>query len=62
MLVLQRKMNERIVIDEGRIVVTILDYHQGKVRLGIEAPKDCRVDREEIHEERRRRLAGGDPP
>jgi carbon storage regulator len=47
MLVLSRKVNEKIVID-GRIVVTVVKVDGGQVRLGIEAPEDVRVFREEI--------------
>jgi carbon storage regulator len=47
MLVLSRKLNEKIVIDGG-IVVTVVKIDRNQVRLGIEAPKDVRVFREEI--------------
>lgn len=49
MLVLGRRLNERIVIEGGRIVVTVVDIGDGRVRLGITAPDGVRVDREEIH-------------
>mgnify|MGYP001304163796 CR=1 FL=1 len=49
MLVLSRKRNERIVID-GNIVVTIVDIRGDKVRLGIEAPKDVSIHRNEVFE------------
>jgi carbon storage regulator len=52
MLMLARRTNQRIVIDGGRIVVTVVEIGVGKVRLGIDAPPDCRVDREEVHRER----------
>ena len=47
MLVLSRKLGERIVIGD-RIVVTVLELHHGQVRLGIEAPREIAVFREEI--------------
>lgn len=47
MLVLLRKLNERIVID-GSIVVTVVAIHDGRVRLGIEAPRDVRIVRPEL--------------
>jgi carbon storage regulator CsrA len=47
MLILRRKIGERIVID-GRIEVTVLHIRGGKVRLGFDAPRDVRVLREEI--------------
>ena len=47
MLVLSRKKNESIVINDD-IVVTIVEVRGGKVRLGIEAPKDIPVHRREL--------------
>lgn len=47
MLVLSRKVNEKIVIDGG-IVVTVVKVEGGQVRLGIEAPSDVKVYREEL--------------
>ena len=47
MLVLSRKLNERIVIDGG-IVVTIVKIDRNQVRIGIEAPGDVSIFREEI--------------
>lgn len=58
MLVLSRKLNERIVIN-GNIVITVVRIHGDKVRLGIDAPDDVPIDREEIHraqQEHNRRL------
>ncbi|HEX8201346.1 MAG TPA: carbon storage regulator, partial [Isosphaeraceae bacterium] len=37
MLVLSRKLNEKIVID-GEIVVTVVKIDRNQVRIGIEAP------------------------
>jgi carbon storage regulator len=47
MLVLSRKKGERIHIGEG-IVLTVLGWQGNKVRVGIEAPKDVIILREEI--------------
>ena len=47
MLVLSRKKNESIVINDD-IVVTIVEVRGAKVRLGIEAPKDIPVHRREL--------------
>jgi len=47
MLVLSRKLGERIVIGD-RIVVTVMRLENGQVRLGIEAPREIAVFREEI--------------
>jgi carbon storage regulator len=47
MLVLSRKKQESIIIGNN-IRVTVIEVGPNKVRLGIEAPKDVRVDREEV--------------
>ena len=49
MLVLSRKKNESIVINND-IVVTVVEIRGDKVRLGIVAPKDVPVHREEVYE------------
>ena len=53
MLVLSRKRNEKIVIGHN-IVLTVLTINStGTVRLGIEAPRDIPVHRQEIAPARR---------
>ena len=47
MLVLTRKLRERIHIG-GNVVVTVVDIRGNKVRLGIDAPQDIPVLREEL--------------
>jgi carbon storage regulator len=47
MLVLSRKLNEKIVIDSN-IVLTVVKIDRNQIRLGIEAPAHVRVFREEI--------------
>ena len=49
MLVLSRKKNESIVIDD-RIVITVVEVRGDKVRLGIEAPRDVPIHRSEVYE------------
>lgn len=49
MLVLSRKKNESIVINND-VVVTVVEIRGDKVRLGIVAPKDVPVHREEVYE------------
>lgn len=49
MLVLSRKVGERIVIN-GDIVVTFVSVRGDRIRLGVEAPKHVSVDRAEVHE------------
>ncbi|MCE9545057.1 MAG: carbon storage regulator [Planctomycetia bacterium] len=47
MLVLSRKIGERILIGD-KISVTVVRVGQGGVRIGIEAPDDLPVIREEL--------------
>jgi carbon storage regulator len=48
MLVLSRRLNETIVI-AGRVRVTVLAISPSRVEIGIDAPLQIAVDREEIH-------------
>ena len=47
MLVLSRKKSERIIIDDS-IKITVVEIRGDKVRLGIEAPSNVPVHREEV--------------
>lgn len=47
MLILSRKLNESIVID-GRIIVKVLRIDRDTVKLGIQAPAEVSVHRQEI--------------
>ena len=49
MLVLSRKKDEKIVIGDN-ITLMVIDIRGDKVRLGIEAPKDVAVHRQEVYE------------
>ena len=49
MLVLSRKKNESIVINDDT-TVTIVEIRGDKVRLGIRAPKEVPVHRQEVHD------------
>ena len=48
MLVLTRRPGEQIVIGNG-IRLTVVSVGPGRVKLGIEAPADVRIDRQEVH-------------
>ena len=49
MLVLSRKLGEKIYINDN-ICITIVDIDRGKIRLGIEAPRDVPIFRQELLE------------
>ena len=49
-LILTRQTNQSIVID-GNIVVTVLEMSGDHVRLGIDAPREVTVHREEVQRE-----------
>ncbi len=49
MLVLSRKKNESIVINND-IIVTVVEIRGDKVRLGIVAPKEVPVHRQEVYD------------
>lgn len=48
MLILSRKKEESIIID-GNIEVKIISIDEGKVKLGISAPKNVEIHRKEIY-------------
>lgn len=48
MLALTRKKDEAIVIN-GNIKIQILDIVDGKVRIGIDAPREMTIHREEVY-------------
>jgi carbon storage regulator len=47
MLVLSRKLGEKIIIGDN-ISITVVDIDRGKIRLGIEAPRDVPIFRQEL--------------
>jgi carbon storage regulator len=53
MLVLSRKKNESIVIDND-ITIVVVEIRGDKVRLGVEAPKEVPVHRREVYDAIRR--------
>lgn len=48
MLVLTRKINEALQLEEGTIRIVVLSIQGDQVKLGIEAPRQVTVMREEI--------------
>ena len=59
MLVLSRRLNQTIVI-AGRVRVTVLAITPNRVELGVQAPLQIAVDREEIHLRRQATVADSD--
>ena len=56
MLILTRKRGESIIIGNvgDEIIVTIMEVDGGSVRIGVDAPPEISVDREEIRERKNR--------
>jgi len=50
MLILSRKIGESIIIDD-KIEVKVLEIVDGKIKIGIEAPKDVTIHRKEVYDE-----------
>ncbi len=50
MLVLSRKVGERVLVGD-KVVITVVRIGPNAVRLGIEAPKDMNIVREELCDE-----------
>jgi carbon storage regulator len=48
-LVLSRQRDESIIINDN-IIITVVDIRGDKVRLGINAPRDTPVHRQEVYE------------
>ncbi|MCK9221480.1 MAG: carbon storage regulator CsrA [Limnochordia bacterium] len=52
MLILTRRIDETIIIDD-RIKITVVEISRSQVKIGIEAPKDVSIFREEIYKQLR---------
>ena len=61
MLVLSRKPGESLAIDKN-ITVTIVEIRGDKVRLGIDAPKNIKVHRQEVADAIAAKLTEGSNP
>jgi carbon storage regulator len=60
MLILTRRVGETVMIG-NEVTVTVLGVKGNQVRLGINAPKDVAVHREEIFERIKAERSDGDP-
>ena len=49
MLILSRTQNQSIIINDD-ITITVVEIRGNKVRLGVEAPKEVPVHRQEVYE------------
>ena len=58
MLVLTRRVGEKLIIADGAIEVTVLKTKQGQIKLGVTAPKNVSVDREEVFQAKKRKELG----
>lgn len=61
MLILARKLNEKIRIFDD-IIITVVEVAGGKVRLGVEAPRSVSVHREEVYQAIKAEGAEQTPP
>lgn len=58
MLILTRRISESVIIGDD-VKITVLGVKGSQVRLGIDAPKEISVHREEIYERIKQEEAGG---
>jgi len=58
MLILTRRVGETLVIGDD-ITVTVLGIKGNQVRVGVNAPKDVQVHREEIYQKIQQQKKGG---
>lgn len=58
MLILTRRVGETLMIGD-EVTVTVLGVKGNQVRIGVNAPKDIAVHREEIYERIKREQEGG---
>ncbi len=60
MLVLTRKVGEEIVIGNN-IRITVVEVGPGRVKIGIAAPRDVKIDRDEIRAKKDAELGCAEP-
>ena len=61
MLILTRRVGETLMVGDD-VTVTVLGVKGNQVRIGVNAPKDVAVHREEIYERIRKENEGSKPP
>lgn len=49
MLILTRRIGEKLVIDDN-VMITVMGAKGNQIRIGIDAPRDVQVHREEIYQ------------
>lgn len=49
MLILTRRVGEKLIIGEN-VTVTVLGVKGNQIRIGIDAPRDVQVNREEVYQ------------
>lgn len=62
MLILTRRIGESIIIGDGenKVVITVVSIKGAQAKVGIQAPKDIAVHREEIYEKIKEQTTSGE--
>ncbi|MFM1895150.1 MAG: carbon storage regulator [Pseudomonadota bacterium] len=61
MLILTRRIGETLMVGDD-VTITVLGVKGNQVRIGVNAPKDVAVHREEIYQRIQKEKTGGTPP